>query len=79
MTPTGVGPAPIVAAEEFERLSDLLLNVAARGQLLHWLGDAVARSLRLLRTLKTRLAPSPTADLATIRRTLDEREREEQH
>lgn len=79
MAAAGIGPAPIVAAEEFERLAELLLNVAAREQLLRRLGEAVARSSRLLRTLETKVAPLLTTDLAAIRRTLDEREREEQH
>jgi len=79
VTAAGAGPAPLIAAEEFERFAELLLNVAAREQLLRRLAEAVAQSSRLLRTLETRIAPSLVAEIAGVRRTLDEREREEQH
>lgn len=79
VTPAGAGPEVVVAAEEFERLVELLLNVAAREQILRRLGDAVAHSSRLLRTLESRVQPSLQAAVNGVQQTLDEREREERH
>jgi V/A-type H+/Na+-transporting ATPase subunit D len=79
VTPAGAGPEVVVTAEAFEHLAELLLNVAAREQILRRLGDAVAQSSRLLRTLETRVEPRLRAAVNGVRQTLDEREREEQH
>ena len=79
VAPGGAGPSVTETAEQFERLGELLLNVAAREQVLRRLGDAVAQTSRLLRTLETRVEPSLRAAVNTVRQALDEREREEQH
>lgn len=79
VTPAGAGPEVVQAAEAFERLAELLINVAAREQILRRLGDAVAQSSRLLRTLESRVEPGLRAAVNNVRQTLDEREREEQH
>jgi H(+)-transporting ATP synthase subunit D len=77
LTPAGVGPDAYVAAEEFERLVETLLESAPREALLRKLGDAVARTSRQVNVLERRLAPELKTAVAAIRRTLDEREREE--
>lgn len=77
LTPAGVGPDAVVAAEEFERLVEILLESAPREALLRNLGEAVARTSRQVNVLERRLAPELDATVASIRQTLDEREREE--
>ena len=62
VTPAGAGPAPVQAAEEMERLAELLLNAAAREQVLRRLGEAVEQSSRLLRTLESRVVPALRAE-----------------
>ncbi|MCC7380300.1 MAG: V-type ATP synthase subunit D [Deltaproteobacteria bacterium] len=69
--------APQVAAEEFERLVEQLLAAAPKELLMRRLGQALSRTTRLVNTLEQRVAVSLGADLAHLRRTLDEREREE--
>ena len=75
--PAAASGAAAEATTAFEELSELLLDAANREALLRRLGDAVARTSRQVNTLERRLLPSLRADLTTIRRTLDEREREE--
>lgn len=74
-------PATTGAAQEattaFEDLAELLLDAANREALLRRLGEALARTSRQVNTLERRLGPALRADLSAIRRTLDEREREE--
>jgi vacuolar-type H+-ATPase subunit D/Vma8 len=43
------------------------------------LGDSLSQTTRLVNTLEQRVAAGLSADLAEIRRTLSEREREEHH
>jgi V/A-type H+-transporting ATPase subunit D len=83
-TPQARGVPPVTesgAANEattaFEELTELLLDAANREALLRRLGDAVAHTSRQVNTLEQRLQPALRADLTSIRRTLDEREREE--
>ncbi len=71
VTPAGAGPEVVAAAEEFERLAELLLNVAAREQILRQLGAAVAQSSRLLRTLESRVEPGLRAAVNGVRQTLE--------
>jgi vacuolar-type H+-ATPase subunit D/Vma8 len=74
----GIGEAPSQeAAREFETLVEQLLEAAPREHVMRRLGHALSRTTRLVNTLEQRVAVALAADLAAIRRTLDEREREE--
>ncbi|HEY8258861.1 MAG TPA: V-type ATP synthase subunit D [Gemmatimonadales bacterium] len=78
----GVPPATESGAADeattaFEELAELLLDAANRETLLRRLGEAVARTSRQVNTLERRLQPALRTALTTVRRTLDEREREE--
>ena len=75
--PGAVTGATAEATGAFEDLADLLLEAANREALLSRLGEALARTSRQVNTLERRLQPSLEGDLASIRSTLDEREREE--
>jgi V/A-type H+-transporting ATPase subunit D len=76
-TPATAGPGVLAAAARFETLADLLLDAAPREMLLRRLGDALARTSRQVNTLERRLAPGLAADIAGVRRALEERERED--
>ena len=65
------------ATLDFERLADLLLDAAPREMLIRRLGEALAQTSRQVNTLERRLAPALRAEVTGMRRTLDEREREE--
>ena len=65
------------AAREFERLLELLIDAAPQEQAVRRLGEALSRTTRLVNTLEQRVVVRLAADLAVIRRTLAEREREE--
>ena len=71
------GPATAAATVEFERLADLLLDAAPREMLIRRLGEALAQTSRQVNTLERRLAPALRIQVTGMRRTLDEREREE--
>lgn len=75
--PAGVSTAAVAAATAFEELIELLLDAATREALLRRVGDALSRTSRQVATLEQRLDPALRAQLRRIRRTLDEREREE--
>ena len=75
--PGGTSSCASEAATAFEELTELLLDAASREALLRRLGEALARTSRQVNTLERRLGPALRADLVAIRRTLDEREREE--
>lgn len=77
LTPGATGPAAAAAATAFERLADLLLEAAPREMVMRRLGEALAQTSRQVHTLERRLAPALGATVTSIRRTLDEREREE--
>lgn len=66
-----------VAAREFEALLEGLLEAAPQAHVMRRLGQALARTTRLVNTLEQRVAVRLAKDLVTIRRTLEEREREE--
>lgn len=77
---TAPGPADAAAVEaagDFERLLELVLVAAPREFLLRRLGHELSRATRLVNTLEQRVSVELKADLARIRRTLEEREREE--
>lgn len=65
------------AAEDFERLIELVLEAAPKEFLMRKLGHELSRATRLVNTLEQRVAVTLTSDLSNIRRTLEEREREE--
>jgi H(+)-transporting ATP synthase subunit D len=75
--PALTGPAAATAAARFERLTDLLIDAAPREQRVRRLGDAVARATRQVRTLEQRVAPDLERRITSVRRQLDERERED--
>ena len=75
--PGPTGPAAAAAATAFERLAGLLLDAAPREMVIRRLGEALARTSRQVHTLERRLAPALGAAVTSMRRTLDEREREE--
>lgn len=77
-TPPGAaGPAAVEAASRFEALAELLLEAAPREMLLRRLGEALAQASRQVNTLERRLAPALASQIVAVRRTLEEREREE--
>jgi H(+)-transporting ATP synthase subunit D len=65
------------AAREFEVLVERLLDAAPKEHAMRRLGQALSQTTRLVNTLEQRLAVRLAADLAEVRRTLSEREREE--
>jgi V/A-type H+/Na+-transporting ATPase subunit D len=75
--PGSAGPTAVAAALEFERLAELLLDAATREMLIRRLGDALAQASRQVHTLERRVAPSLVGQMSLVRRTLEEREREE--
>ena len=72
---TGLGA--VRAAEEFERLVDLLLEAAPREALIRRLGDALAQTSRQVNSLERHVAPALRAQMSAVRESLEEREREE--
>ena len=77
-TAPGPGEAgPVNAATAFEELLELLLDAAPKEFLMRRLGHELSRATRLVNTLEQRVATGLHKDLAHIRRTLEEREREE--
>jgi V/A-type H+-transporting ATPase subunit D len=75
--PASAGPAAEAAATQFEILVDLLLNAAPKEMLIRRLGQALAQTSRQVNTLDRRIAPELDSQIAAIRGTLEEREREE--
>jgi vacuolar-type H+-ATPase subunit D/Vma8 len=75
--PGSSGPTATAAAAEFERLAELLLDAATREMMIRRLGEALSQTSRQVHTLERRVAPSLLDQLGTVRRTLEEREREE--
>ena len=67
------------AAREFEALIEQLLDAAPQEHAMRRLGQALSHTTRLVNTLEQRVRVRLVADLADIRRTLSEREREEHH
>jgi len=73
----GPSPAAVETATAFERLTDLLVDAAPHEMLLRRLGEALAQTSRQVNSLEHHLTPELQAQLLAVRRTLDEREREE--
>ena len=77
-TPPGAAPAAAIqTATAFEELAEVLLDAAGREALLRRLGEALSRTSRQVNTLERRIGPELRGHITTIRRTLDERERED--
>jgi V/A-type H+/Na+-transporting ATPase subunit D len=76
-SPGTAGPTVVGAAAEFERLTELLLDAATREMLIRRLGEALSQTSRQVHTLERRVAPSLLGQMGSVRRTLEEREREE--
>ncbi len=70
-------PAAQAAAQAFERLLDLVLETAPEEAAIRKLGRELARTVRKVNVLEQRVAVDLRAALVRVRRTLDEREREE--
>ncbi len=77
VAPAGVGPSACEAAAEFEDFVALLLEAASRETQIRRLARALARTSRQVNTLEQRVAPALERQAASIRRTLEERERED--
>lgn len=77
MAPGSTGPAAAEAAQRFEQLAELLLEAAPQEMRVARLAAAVAQTSRQLNVLERRVEPALMAQVATIRRALEEREREE--
>lgn len=75
--PSEAGTGAVGAATAFERLTELLLEAAPQEMLLRRLGRALAQTSRQVQTLERRVSPRLAAEIARVRRVLDEREREE--
>ncbi len=73
----GPSPAAVKAASAFEGLADLLINAAPREMLLRRLGEALAQTSRQVNSLEHQLTPELQRQVAAVRQTLEEREREE--
>jgi len=72
-----IGPAAAQTATEFERLVELVLDALPKEQLVRRLGDALAKATRQVNTLQLRVEPTLTAELSSVKRMLEERERDE--
>lgn len=72
------GPGTEAATIAFERLLERLLDEVPRELLMEQLGAELARTTRRVHVLEQRLAPRLAAQHASIRRVLDERERDAQ-
>jgi H(+)-transporting ATP synthase subunit D len=75
--PGPASPEVIRAAAAFEDLTEALLEAAGREALLRRLGEALAQTSRQVNTLEQQVTPRLSKQIADIRRTLEERERED--
>ena len=75
---TTVGPAVAVTTGRFEQLLELLLDALPKELLVRRLGEALSKTTRQVNTLQQRVEPQLASELAAVRRTLQERERDEQ-
>ena len=77
VVPGQADPAAEKAAEAFERLLELVLATAPEESAIRRLGRALAHTVRQVNVLEQRVAVDLGHALVRVRRTLDEREREE--
>jgi V/A-type H+-transporting ATPase subunit D len=75
--PAATGARAIRAANEFEQLTEMLLEAAPQEMLLRRIGEALAQTSRQVHTLERRVSPQIERDISRVRRVLDERERED--
>lgn len=75
--PGSTGPAAQAAADAFEALTELLVKAAPNELRVARLADAVSTTSQQLQVLEERVQPDLVARIAGLRRTLEEREREE--
>jgi H(+)-transporting ATP synthase subunit D len=76
--PGTTGPSAVEAARHFERFGEMLVDAAPLEQVIRRLAQALADTTRQVNTLEQRVATALDHQLVHIRRTLEEREREEQ-
>ncbi len=74
---SSVGPTAAQAATEFERLIELVIEALPKEQLVRRLGVALSKATRQVNTLQLRVEPALTAELSSLKRLLEERERDE--
>jgi len=79
MAAGSAGPAVSATADEFERLTALLLDSASRELLMRRLARSLAETSRRVNLLERRVGPQLTGEITRIEFTLEEREREEQN
>ncbi len=77
LVPGQYQPAAAVAAQAFERLLEVLLAPAPEESTIRCLGRELAHTVRLVNVLEQRVAVDLAHARVQVRRTLDEREREE--
>jgi V/A-type H+-transporting ATPase subunit D len=77
VAPAATGPEVAEAADEFEDFAALLLEAASRETQIRRLARALARTSRQVNTLEQRVEPELERQAVEIRRTLEERERED--
>lgn len=77
VVPAATDAASQEAARAFETLLERLLDAAPQEHLMRRLGEALARTTRLVNTLERRVTVRLDAELSAMRQTLAEREREE--
>lgn len=77
LAPGSTGPAVDAAADRFEELTAMLLDAASAELRVSRLAAAVSQTSQQLHVLEQRLEPSLLGEIAGVRRTLEEREREE--
>jgi V/A-type H+-transporting ATPase subunit D len=77
VVPGQADPAAEEAAQAFERLLELVLATAPEESAIRRLGRALAHTVRQVNVLEQRVAVDLARALVRVRRTLDEREREE--
>jgi V/A-type H+-transporting ATPase subunit D len=77
VVPGQADPAAEKAAEAFEQLLELVLATAPEESAIRRLGRALAHTVRQVNVLEQRVAVDLGHALVRVRRTLDEREREE--
>jgi H(+)-transporting ATP synthase subunit D len=74
---SAAGPAAAHAASEFEKLIELVIEALPKEQLVRRLGLALSKATRQVNTLQLRIEPALSSELRAVRRTLEERERDE--
>ncbi len=77
LVPGQSDPAAEKAAQAFERLLELVLATAPEESAIRRIGRALAHTVRQVNVLEQRVAVDLARALVRVRRTLDEREREE--